>query len=205
MSIILLFDYMTMDDEARAVVRQKTGEIRERIRRTTGDLIEIGERLIEIKDQLGHGQFLGWLKAEFDWSERTAQNLMSVADAFKSATVADLPIGPKALYALAAPSVPEPARQEAIALAENGHQVTHADAGRAETGFEKFRRGESRFLVRTPATEIRMRFLLDPCVHLLLIAALLLAVALGFHAEREWRYDPSPPSSPLKVGADDRP
>jgi hypothetical protein len=50
-----------------------------------------------------------------------------------------------------------------------------------------------------------MRFLLDPRVHFLLIAALLLAVAMGFQAEQEWRYNPGPPSSPLKVGADYRP
>jgi hypothetical protein len=40
-----------------------------------------------------------------------------------------------------------------------------------------------------------MRFLLDPRLHLLLIAALFLAVAIGFRAEREWqwqRYADSP-------------
>jgi hypothetical protein len=37
------------------------------------------------------------------------------ADAFKSAKFADLQIAPSALYALSAPSVPQEARDEAIA------------------------------------------------------------------------------------------
>jgi hypothetical protein len=38
-----------------------------------------------------------------------------------------------------------------------------------------------------------MRFLLDPRLHLLLIAGVILAVAIGFRAERDWqRYAESP-------------
>jgi hypothetical protein len=50
---------------------------------------------------------------------------------------------------------------------------------------------------------LRMRFLLDPCVHLLLIAGLLVAVAIGFRIEQEWQYHPNAPASALEVRADD--
>jgi hypothetical protein len=42
---------------------------------------------------------------------------MSVAEAFKSDNLSDLSFAPSAMYALAAPSIPEEARQEAVALA----------------------------------------------------------------------------------------
>jgi hypothetical protein len=123
-----LFDYAALDPETRIVVQQRTGEIKDRVRRSQQDMIEIGERLIEVKGRLAHGHFGKWLETEFAWTDQTARNLMNVAEAFKSKTVLDLPIDRKALYALAAPSVPEAAREEAKALATNGHHVTHAEA-----------------------------------------------------------------------------
>ncbi len=68
------------------------------------------------------------LKAEFGWSERSAQNFMSVAEQFKSAKIADLPIQPSAAYLLAAPSVPDEARQRAVEKAEAGEEITVATA-----------------------------------------------------------------------------
>jgi hypothetical protein len=55
---------------------------------------------------------------------------MSVAEVFgpKSSIIADLRIAPTAAYLLAAPSVPEAARQEAIEKAEAGQTVTVATA-----------------------------------------------------------------------------
>ena len=42
-------------------------------------LLEIGRRLIEAKEQLGHGDWLPWLHDKAEFSERTAQNLMRIA------------------------------------------------------------------------------------------------------------------------------
>jgi hypothetical protein len=53
---------------------------------------------------------------------------MGVAEKFKSATIADLPIQPTAAYYLAAPSVPDEARQKAVEKAEAGEEVTFASA-----------------------------------------------------------------------------
>ena len=117
------FDYGVLDSETRIVVQQKTDEIRGLMKRTATDIIEIGERLMEIKDRLGHGHFGRWLAAEFAWGERTAQRFMSVATNFKSDNVTDL-IPPQALYLLSLPSTPEPAREEALERAEAGEPIT---------------------------------------------------------------------------------
>jgi hypothetical protein len=118
-----LFDYTALDTEARIVVQQRTSEIKTLMRRAAQDIVEIGERLIEVKARLPHGQFGVWLKAEFEWSDRTAQNFMQVAARFKSATVADF--SARALYLLAAPSTPDEARDQALARAEAGEAITH--------------------------------------------------------------------------------
>jgi hypothetical protein len=99
-------------------------------RRVVGDIIEIGNRLIAVKGRLQHGEWLPWLEREFGWSERGAQNYIAVANAFsgKSATVADLPIDAGALYLLAGPTVPEPAREKAVERAEQGDRITKAEA-----------------------------------------------------------------------------
>jgi phage N-6-adenine-methyltransferase len=121
--------YTSLDAETRIIVQQRTGEIKTLMRRTAQDIIEIGQKLIEVKARLGHGLFGTWLRSEFEWSERTAQNFMNVAEVFKSATVADL-IPPKALYLLAASSTPEAVREEALQRAELGERITY-DRARA--------------------------------------------------------------------------
>ena len=86
-----------------------------------------GERLLEVKAELGHGRFCRWLEAEFQWSESSAVKMMQVARTFKDVTVTDLGIGAKALYLLAAPSTPEPIREKFVEQAKAGQPVTHAE------------------------------------------------------------------------------
>ena len=127
--VILGFDYSQLGDSADKV-HTSADKIRDLVRNTLENIIQVGQELLGVKDALPHGQFLPWLKAEFGWSERTAQNFMSVAEAFgpKSAIIADLKIAPTAAYLLAGPSVPDEARQEAIEKAEAGEQITVATA-----------------------------------------------------------------------------
>jgi hypothetical protein len=61
-----------------------------------------------VKEQLAHGQWVKWLRDEFAWTDRTARNMMSVAERFKSENVSDLRIDISALYVLA----PAPQHQE---------------------------------------------------------------------------------------------
>jgi DUF3102 family protein len=86
-------------------------------------LIRMGMTLHGAKAHLPHGQFGAWLKAEFDMSERSAENYMSVAQAFgsKSETVADLP--PTLLYKLAARSSPQQIREKVVADLEAGKRI----------------------------------------------------------------------------------
>jgi hypothetical protein len=73
-------------------------------------IIEIGRELIAAKAKVGHGEWLPWLKDEFDWGETTAWKYMQVAKAFKSSLGEDftgLTIDATALYALSAPDVPQ--------------------------------------------------------------------------------------------------
>ena len=80
--IQLAFDYESLDLEVRIVVQQRTSEIRERLRRTAQDIVEVGQRMIEVKDRLPHGQFGPWLGAEFGMSEGHARKMMQVYRAF---------------------------------------------------------------------------------------------------------------------------
>jgi hypothetical protein len=123
-----LFDYRNLAGADRDTIRQHADSIRSLMQRASQDIVEIGQRLLYVKKRLGHGRFLDWLNAEFDMTERTAQNFMNVARAFKSETVSDLKIGQKALYMLSAPSVPEAAREEVVAQAKKGEKITPAGA-----------------------------------------------------------------------------
>ncbi len=125
---LVLFDYQSLDTEARIVVQQRTNEIKTLMRKTAQDIIEIGQKLIEVKGRLPHGSFGDWLESEFEWKERAAQNFMRVAERFKTANFADMNIAPSALYLLAAPSTPEPVRQEVIQRAQSGERITHKTA-----------------------------------------------------------------------------
>ena len=81
--------------------------------------IEIGRRLKEAKDLLAHGEWLGWLSRETDFSDRTAQRYMQAFEEYGAAqlgmfgpetnatTLSDLPIS----KALALLSVPESDRE----------------------------------------------------------------------------------------------
>jgi hypothetical protein len=92
------------------------------------------------------------LRLEFSWAERTARNFMAVAQQFgKSATLADLPIQPSAAYLLAAPAVPDLAREVAIEKAKTGEQITVAKAKEimAEARKDRPPRRQKPFLTET--------------------------------------------------------
>jgi len=122
------FDYVILDTETRVAVQQRTSEIKSLMRRTASDIIDIGQKLLEVKDYLGHGNFLSWLKTEFNWSESASRKFMQVTRQFKSVNFADLNIAASALYLLAAPSTPPLARQEALKRASQGEAITLVEA-----------------------------------------------------------------------------
>jgi hypothetical protein len=126
-SVQSAFDYGDLSRSDAEFLREKTGEIRQLARAASESIMLIGAALLDVKARIGHGYFLPWLESEFQWHENTARNFMRVASAFKSTNFVDLQIDASALYLLAAPSTPEPVRQEALKRAEGGERITHAN------------------------------------------------------------------------------
>ena len=124
------FDYTALDAPTSQFVKVQTGEIRGLMKRTVESIFEIGQRLIIVKERLGHGRFGSWLETEFDWDERTARRFMSVAENLKNKSdkLSEVDFAPSALYVLASPSTPESARDEAFARAKAGESITYKAA-----------------------------------------------------------------------------
>ncbi|MEY9780345.1 DUF3102 domain-containing protein [Sinorhizobium fredii] len=96
--------------------------IRSLHKRSVESVVFIGRELRQVKDLLPHGDFLSWIDKEFRMTPRTAQNYMRTVDLCeKYETVSYLEAS--AIYALAAPSTPEPTRQEIISRIEGGEKL----------------------------------------------------------------------------------
>lgn len=67
-----------LDSETRVVVQQRTSEIKILVKLNAQDILDIGQKLIVVKDKLGHGAFQSWLIAEFDWGLTTCWKFMRV-------------------------------------------------------------------------------------------------------------------------------
>ena len=116
------FDYSNLDAETVYFIKEQTGEIRTLMKRTAQDIIQIGQKLIEIKKRLGYGQYRKWIETEFHWGKSTANSFENVARHFADVHNLDI-FAPLALYELAALSTPESARQEAITKAQAGEKI----------------------------------------------------------------------------------
>jgi hypothetical protein len=56
------FDYTALDASTSQFVKVQTGEIKGLMKRTVESIFEIGQRLIIVKERLGHGRFGSWLE-----------------------------------------------------------------------------------------------------------------------------------------------
>jgi hypothetical protein len=89
------------------------------------DFVQIGERLSRLKDRVGHGKWLPWLRQNFDWSGETAANYMAAYQLSKSPeflSLKNLPL--ELIYMLGRRNVPEEARVAVAARIEAGETVT---------------------------------------------------------------------------------
>jgi len=83
-------------------------------KRVGGDIVEIGNRLIAVREQIP-GRLEVWLHEEFDWSRPTAYRFISVAEAFGRVSHGEtLEIDAGALYLLAGPTVSAEVREAAV-------------------------------------------------------------------------------------------
>jgi hypothetical protein len=128
--VVVGFNYDLLEAKVAEQARSSAERIRDKVKRTIEDIIEVGKDLLAVREAIPHGQFGPWLAAEFGWTERTARNFMAVAEHFgpKTEIISDLTIQPTAAYLLAAPSAPDEAREAAIERAEAGEQITTAVA-----------------------------------------------------------------------------
>lgn len=121
--IVVADIYRELEAPARKIAQDAVPHIAKLHRRVVTDSAEIGATLLRVKEAIGHGNFGPWLKAEFNWTERTAQNLMSVAERFGSNTkhVSHLPLS--TVYRLAAPSTPDAVREKIVHRLAEGEAV----------------------------------------------------------------------------------
>lgn len=78
-----------------------SGELQTALKGEATNIIVAGGLLVEAQEQLEHGQWLPWLKANFGSSVSTAENYMNAARlAAEFPTVANLKLRPSALYVL---------------------------------------------------------------------------------------------------------
>lgn len=121
------FNYTSLDAETSEFVQQQTGEIRVLMKRTAQGIVEIGQKLIAVKQKLGHGRFGEWLEAEFDWGKSTANRFMNVALNFPNLGKLEN-FAPSALYLLSEASTPVGVREEAIVRAQAGEPISYTVA-----------------------------------------------------------------------------
>jgi hypothetical protein len=66
-----------LDEATRAKFAPQAERIRALGRLTYSAAVEIGRTLLEVKNRMEHDMWGPWLRAEFSWSERKAQQPMS--------------------------------------------------------------------------------------------------------------------------------
>jgi Protein of unknown function (DUF3102) len=128
------FDYSILAPESAQFVRQRTDEIQSLmnetinlVERTLHNRAKIGKRLIEIKEELEHGQWLNWIEAFFPWGERTAQDFVKIASNPQYEIIADLEVAPTVGIILSSLKTPQQAGQvtlEAAELVKKGEKLT---------------------------------------------------------------------------------
>ena len=122
------FNYETLDLNTQISIKHKTSEIKVLIRQTAKNIVEVGQKLSEVKQQLRHGEFRNWLKTEFNLSISSATKFMQVSAKFKNVNFTHFNFSVSALYTLAAPSTPDSAREYALQLASKGKNITYSRA-----------------------------------------------------------------------------
>ena len=122
------FDYGALPAECAAEVRTVADRIRTR---TAFAIIENGRDLIRVRDMPEmRRQFVGWLDAEFGMSRATAYRMMEAAENLGEKFLNLRNFSPSILYAIAAPSTPEPVRVEVETRATAGEKITVAEVER---------------------------------------------------------------------------
>ena len=87
-------------------------------------MLEMGDKLMEAKKLIPHGQWELWLEGNVNISLRTARNLMMIAQAFPMNRQAIADLGVTSLYLLA--GIPDEKRAEFLASNDVSKMTTRA-------------------------------------------------------------------------------
>lgn len=113
------FDYASLGPHAETAELAAL-DIIEQLHKQMHAFGEIGRLLCDVKSKLAHGDWTSWLKSEIPFSERAAQNYMSIhtylADDFGSLQH----LKQSTVLKLASRNVPEDARKNIVAAARDG-------------------------------------------------------------------------------------
>ncbi|MCP5528173.1 MAG: DUF3102 domain-containing protein [Verrucomicrobiales bacterium] len=122
----LTFDYDSLPKRDIQFVKQTTRQVNLLLERSTGDIIAIGQKLIEMKARLGHGHWRAWLQTQWPLDISLANRWMNVAR--KCGRFPHLKIPRSTLYLQAANSTPDTLREEFARRVEAGEPPpTHAE------------------------------------------------------------------------------
>jgi hypothetical protein len=102
--------------------------IRDLVKSTRENIVEIGRHLAGVRERIDHGKWLGWLNAEFGWSDQTARNFIRVFELSRDAkfqNILNLNLPLNVLYQVAAPKS-EVARTEIVERIEAGEEPSRA-------------------------------------------------------------------------------
>jgi hypothetical protein len=135
LDIVRSSDPVRTDDDLVREINAEHGHVETYKHSTIQHAIRCGELLVEMKQRVGHGNWLAWVQEHFEASERTARNYMEIA---KSAAVADSHDDTtmrSALRALTSRSQPkEPKKEQTSEMAADGHVSIQDDTQRIAAG-----------------------------------------------------------------------
>ena len=132
------FENVIDAEEISAVVtlEQRAEKIRRLQANVQREIIEIGNELIAAKNEIGHGNWTQWLKTEFQWTPRTAQNFMAIAERFGKNEI-DFVFKPTTLIQMLA--LPVGSEDEFIAQqAESGKPVNKMSTREVKAAIKEF-------------------------------------------------------------------
>lgn len=138
----LRYDYDQIEDPvARQTAQGAASQIKPILRRTAVNAWTVGNLAntvkAQLKEQLGHGQFLAWAEAEFDpddpsytgvrLSVRSLQRWMGLAERVALADVQGSGMSLAGLLEVSTPSTPDDVRTKVLEHAAAGEPLTKAD------------------------------------------------------------------------------
>ena len=114
------FNYNQFDESLANYLQQEATEIKTILKRTVENTLEMGRKLIKVKEILPYGQFKLWINKEIGLHHSTAIHFMRVWNTFGDCqkTISESGLSVTVLYMLAAPSTPDDFRDQIIELSQ---------------------------------------------------------------------------------------